>query len=118
MLLQETRVQPFPEYLSVHGDMRQEPFMADLIKASFDVPFENPWGTVPMAQHRMGLCHRIGTAAFSPKAIGMTISQTLRNGIDTEQVHSLHGSIAHRANPQPAPLALAFGNVHREVLVR
>ena len=59
-----------------------------------------------MAQHRMGLCHRIGTAAFSPKAIGMTISQTLRDGIETEQVQSLHGSIAHRGNPQATPLAV------------
>ena len=45
VLLQETRFQPFPEHLLVHGDVRQEPFMADLIKASFDVPFENRPGS-------------------------------------------------------------------------
>ena len=63
-----------------------------------------------MAQHGMCLSHRIGTAAFSPKAIGMTVGQTFRDGIETEQVQCLHGAIAHRGNPQATPLAIAFGN--------
>src|SRR3954454_11080899 len=50
VLLQETRLQPFREHLPVHGDVGQEPFMADLIKASFDVPFEDPFWTAPVAQ--------------------------------------------------------------------
>jgi hypothetical protein len=29
--------------------VRPEPIVADSIKACFDVPFENPLGTVPMA---------------------------------------------------------------------
>ena len=63
-----------------------------------------------MAHQAMGLCQGVSTAAFSPKAIGMTISQTLRDGIETEQVQCLHGSIAHRGNPQTAPLAVTFRN--------
>ena len=67
------RVQPSPQHLPVQGDVRQEPFMADFIKACFDIAFENPFGIVPMTQQVMSLSHRISTAAFPPKAIGMTI---------------------------------------------
>jgi len=37
MLLQETRFQPLPQQSVVHGDVRQQPGVADAIKASFDV---------------------------------------------------------------------------------
>ena len=112
MLLQETRFQPSPQHLPVHGDVRQEPFMADLIKASFDVPFENPLWTVPMTQQDMGLSQGIGTATFPPKAIGMAVGLRFRDGIEAEQVEGLHGSIGHRGNPEAAPFAVALGDVH------
>src|SRR3954452_23303033 len=112
MLLQETRVQPFPQHLPVHGDMCQEPFMADPIKSRFYVPFENPFGTVPMTQHEMSLCQSIGAAAFSPKAIGVAVGARFRDGIETEQVECLRGSIGHRGNPEATSFAVALGNVH------
>ena len=68
------------------------------IKASFDVPFENPFRTVPMAQHEMSLSHGIGAAAFPPKAIGMAVGVGFRDGIEAEQVECLHGPIGHRGN--------------------
>jgi hypothetical protein len=86
--------------------------MADLIKASFDVPLENPLWTVPMAQHDMSLRHRIRTAAFPPKAIGVAVGVRFRDGIETEQVECLYGSVGHRGNPETAPLAVALGKVH------
>src|SRR5262245_17527331 len=112
MLLQETRCQPLPQYLSVHGGMCQEPFVADLIKAGFDISLKNPFRTVPMAQHDVSLCHRIRTAAFPPKAIGMTVGAGFRDGIEPEQVESLHGPIGHGGNPEATPLAIALGDVH------
>jgi hypothetical protein len=60
--------------------------MADSIKASFDVPFENPLWTMPMAQQEMSLCQRIGTAAFPPKAIGMAVGLRFRDGVDWRQL--------------------------------
>ena len=57
-------------------------------------------------------CQGIGTAAFPPKAIGMAVGLRFRDGIETEQVECLHGSIGHRGNPETAPFAVAFGNVH------
>src|SRR5215471_432167 len=86
--------------------------MADFIKASFDITFKNPFGTVPMTQQGMGLSHRISTAAFPPKAIGVAVGLRFRDGIEAEQVESLHGSIGHGGNPEAAPLAVALGDVH------
>ena len=51
--------------------------------------------TVPMAQQEMSLSQRIGTAAFPSKAIGMAVGMRFRDGIESEQVECLHGSIGH-----------------------
>src|SRR4051794_39349347 len=86
--------------------------MANAIKASFDVPFEDPLWAVSMAQHAMGLGQGVGTAAFPSKAIGMAIGLRFRDGIEAEQVECLHGSVGHRGNPEAASLAVALGDVH------
>ncbi|MBV8313869.1 MAG: recombinase family protein [Planctomycetaceae bacterium] len=112
VLLQETRFQPSPEHLPVHGDVYHEPFLADPIKASLDVPFEDPLWTVPMAQHAMGLCQGIGAAAFPPKALGMVVGVRFRDGIEAQQVECLPGPVGHRGDPEAARLAVAFGDVH------
>ncbi len=65
-----------------------------------------------MAQQGMDLMEGIGTAAFPPKAIRMAVGLRFSDGIETEQVECLHGSIGHRGNPETAPLAVALGNVH------
>ena len=46
MLLQEPGFQPLPEHFLVHGDVVDQPGMADSIKACFDIPFQNPIRTV------------------------------------------------------------------------
>ena len=86
VLLQETRFQPPPQDLLVHGDVRQQPFMADSIKASLDVPFQNPLWTVPIAQDDVRLFQGVGTAAFQSKAIGMAVGLRFRDRIETQQV--------------------------------
>jgi hypothetical protein len=86
VLLQETRFRPFPQQRPIHGDVRQEPVVADAIKASFDVPLENPLWTVPIAQQEMSLFQAVGTAAFQPKAIGMAVGLRFRDGIEAQQV--------------------------------
>ena len=77
----------------------KQPFMADSIKASLDVPFQNPLWTVPVAQDNVRLFQSIGAAAFQSKAIGMAVGLRFRDGIKTEQVQCLHGSIRHGGNP-------------------
>ena len=112
MLLQETRFQPSPEQSPVHGDVPQEPFMANSIKASFDVPLENPLWTVSIADQDTNLVESVRTAAFQSKAIGVAVGLGFRDGIEAEQVQGLHGSIGHGRNPETAQLAVALGNVH------
>ena len=75
-----------PQQPPVHGDVLQEPVMADAIKASFDVPFQNPFWTAPIAQDNMRLIQGIGTAAFQSKAIGMAVGLRFRNGIESQQI--------------------------------
>src|SRR5262249_32106879 len=82
------------------------------IQAGFDIAFENPFGIVPMTQQVMGLSHRIGTAALTPKAIGVAVGLRFRDGIEAEQVQGLHGSIGHGGNPEASPLIVALGDVH------
>jgi len=60
--------------------------MADAIKASFDVPFQNPFWTAPIAQDNMRLFQGVGATTFQPKAIGMAVGSGFRNGIETKQV--------------------------------
>jgi hypothetical protein len=85
--------------------------MADPVKASFDVPFEDPFGAVTIAQEEMTLLQGIGTAAFQSKAIGMAVGQGFRDGVESEQVECLHGPVAHRGDPEAA-IAVALGDVH------
>jgi hypothetical protein len=60
----------------------------------------------------MSLSERIGAAAFQSKAIGMAIGLGFCDGIKTEQVECLHGSIGHGGNPEGTPFSIAFRNVH------
>jgi hypothetical protein len=60
--------------------------MADSIKAGFDVPFENPLWTVPMAAQVMSLSQGVGTAAFPSKAIGVAVGLSFRDGVESQQV--------------------------------
>src|SRR3954454_17476976 len=92
--------------------MCQKPVVANLIKASFDVPFENPFWTMPVAQQEMSLSQCIGTAEFASKAVGMAVGVRFRAGIESEQVKCLHGAIGHGGNPETTHFAVALGNVH------
>src|SRR5215472_2036811 len=73
LLLQETGLQPLPEQFLVHGDVVQQPVVADSIKACFDIPFQNPSRTGGTPQDLVTLIQGIGAASFPPKAIGMAI---------------------------------------------
>jgi len=64
-----------------------------------------------IAEQEMTLLDGIRTAAFQPKTIGMAVGQRFRDGIESEQVPSLHGPIGHRRNAQRSPFAVALGKV-------
>src|SRR5262249_13442606 len=47
---QVSRLQPFAQDDLIHGDMGQEPVMADAVKTSLDVAFEDPGGGVRLVE--------------------------------------------------------------------
>src|SRR5712692_7239386 len=73
VLVHVSRLQPLPEDGFVHGDVGQEPVVADLVEAGFDVPFEDPCRRVPVGQHGVALLDRVGAAPFFPKSIGVRV---------------------------------------------
>src|SRR2546421_9410247 len=88
--------------------------MADPIKASFDIAFENPFGTVVFAQDLMTVIQGIGTAPPTAKTVGVGIGSGFLNRIETEQVQRLHGPIGQGRNSQGTKFGgvAAFRNVH------
>jgi hypothetical protein len=82
VLLQETRFQPSFKHRPIHGDVREEPVMADPIKASFDVPFANPLWTVSTAHQGRDLVQGISATAFPSKAIRMAIGLGFGDGME------------------------------------
>jgi len=69
----------------LHGGLRQDGG-GDQRGVSFNIPFENPLWTMPIAQQKMGLLQGVGTAAFQSKAIGMAVGLRFRDGIKTQQI--------------------------------
>ena len=86
--------------------------MADAVEAGADIPFQDPARSVGMPQGLETMLQGIRAAAFQSEAIGMAIRQGFRDGIQAQQVQSLHGSIGHRGDPQGPLLAVAFWDVH------
>jgi site-specific DNA recombinase len=99
VLLQEPGLQPLSEHFLVHGDIVEQPGMADSIKACFDIPLQDPTRTGWTPEDLVAFIQGIGAAAFQPKAVGMAVGQGLRDGIEAEQVQGLHGSIGQGGNP-------------------
>jgi hypothetical protein len=95
VLLQEPGLQPLREHFLVHGNIINQPVMADLIKAGFDIPLQDPARTGRTPEDLVAFIQGIGTAAFQSKAVGMAVGQGLRDGIEAEQIEGLHRSIGH-----------------------
>src|SRR4029450_13341957 len=55
----ESRLQPLLEDDRVHGDVGQQPIVTDPVEAGLDIAFENPRGTVVVAQDLIALIERI-----------------------------------------------------------
>ena len=59
--------QPCIEDDFIHRDMAQQPWVADFVKAGFDVPFEYPLWSGAIREHRCTLFHCVGATAFLPE---------------------------------------------------
>src|SRR5262249_24261879 len=87
VLLQVTRLQPFPKYLPVHEDVIQQPSVADAIKAGFDVTLHDAIGTTGVTtvwptKDLVTLIQGIRAVPLQPKAVGVAVGQAFRDGVE------------------------------------
>jgi hypothetical protein len=79
--------------------------VANAVKAGFNVAFEDPFRTVPLAQQAMTLNQGIGTAAVRAEAIRVVVRLRFHDRFQSQQVQSLLGAIGHGGhNPSTLPL--------------
>src|SRR5262249_3027796 len=106
-------LQPLPEDDLVHGDMRQEPVVADSVEAALDVALQDPGRAVVFPQDLMTMIQGVGTAPLPAKTVGVGIGRRLLNRIETEQVQGLHGPSGQGRDTQRTPFrrVAAFRNV-------
>jgi len=104
--------QPFTEDGFVHWNMGQQPFMADLVEAGFDVPFQYPLWSGVIREHRCTLCHCIGTTPFLPEPVRVWVGQSFGDGVQSLQVQRLHRSIFHRWDTEWTFLPVRFRDIH------
>src|SRR5215472_14654689 len=64
VFLQEAGLQPLLEDDFVHRDVRQQPAMANSVKARLDIALEHPTSTVSATQNNEALLPCVGAAAF------------------------------------------------------
>jgi len=79
----------------VHGNIVEQPLMANIVEAAFDVAFEHP-ARVFVAERSETLFNRVCTTSPQPEAVGILIRSGFRDRIERQQLQGLHGSIPHR----------------------
>ena len=79
----------------VHGNIVEQPLMANVVEAAFDVAFEHP-ARVFVTERSETLFNRVRTTSPLPEAIGILIRSGFRDRIERQQIQGLHSSIPHR----------------------
>ena len=54
-IFHEARLQPFPQYLLIRGDVVEHPCVADVVEAATDVALKNPLCTAPVGKRTEAL---------------------------------------------------------------
>ena len=102
-------LQPLVNDAPVHADVLQQPLVVDMVKTAFDVRLQHPWGRGLLGEAAEQLAHGIGRRAISPKAVAVRVALRLHDGLQTQQVESLHRPVLHRWNAQRALRHLPWG---------
>ena len=66
-----------------------------MIEARFDIAFEDPLSTVLSGKDRKTLLNGICWGSFLAESIGIGVTDHFCNGVQSQQVQSLHGSVLH-----------------------
>jgi len=99
--------QPCVEDGFVHRDMAQQPWVADFVKAGFDVSFQYPLRSRAIREHRRALLHCIRTTPFLPKPIRVWVGQCFdrcpRHKGGTWRIPQHHGADVIRGQDESHP---------------
>ena len=73
--------------------MLQNPVVANLVEAGFDVAFKHPNGRTFSRQQRVTLLESIGAAAAFAEPIGVLVAKSFHDGCERKRVKGLHGAV-------------------------
>jgi len=104
--------EPFAEHLFVHEDILQEPLVANLVEAGFDVAFQYPLRGMGLGERDEQMRQSISTTASFAKAVGVWVSPGFRYGCEGQRVERLHGSVVQGGNAQGAKFAVLLQDVY------
>src|SRR5262249_39370387 len=76
--------------------------MADAVETGPDVALQNPVRRMLPRESVEALFDGIRCGTLGAEAIGIRIAQSLRDGIQGQQVQGLHGAVMHRGDRQRA----------------
>ena len=77
----ETAFQPFAEHHFIHRDIVQQPVVADVVEASFDVALHNPLRGWLFGQVDIALVYGVARASFLTETVRMVIRSSFCNGV-------------------------------------
>ncbi len=85
--------------------------MADVVKTTFDVSFQNPCSTILAGKVNVTSFYCIVTASFLTEAIGDFVRKCFGYRFDSQKVQSLHSPVFHGRNAQRSFLTVFLENV-------
>ena len=112
LVLHEPGFEPLSEDSPIHDHVIEQPLMADLVEAAFDVAFEDPLRRVVSGQHDETLPDGVGAAAAFPESVGVPVGAGFRDGLQGEHVQGLLSTIQQGWNAQRPEFSVFLLNVN------
>ena len=85
--------------------------MADVVEATFYIPFQHPLRRTLSTQHNEALCDRIRRGAFRTKTVGIGVGGGFRDAFQRQQIQRLHGAVFHRGDSQRPLFSVGFRDI-------
>ena len=92
--------------------MFQYPFVADVVKAPFDVTLQHPLGRPLFRQILETLFNGILWTAACAETVGARVSSYFRQGFQCKAVKGLHRPVQHGRNTEGAHFAVFLRNIY------
>jgi len=112
LFVQIAGLQPLAEPSAVPRNVLEQPPMTEALKAGGEVALQDPFGTGTLPQHLLSLCQGSRTAPLGPEPLRVGIGTGCHDGVQTQQVQGLLGTVQNGWNAEGPEFAVAFRNVH------